>query len=98
MPIKLGRSKVTGMRRLFTAHPGSVGESYWQHAAAALRFSFQLSVAALAALVHAFFPFLFTYTSSRLIQKLHKQMVIERTKNVSHLEQHDQATAMLKQE
>lgn len=83
MPIKLERSKAVGMLRLFTAHPGSVGESYWQHAAAALGFSFRLALAALAALVHAFFPFLFTYTGSRLIQKLHKQMVIERTKNIA---------------
>lgn len=55
------------MLRAFTDHPASVGESYWQHLAFALGFSFKLFVAAVAALVHAVFPFLFKTTASGLI-------------------------------
>jgi hypothetical protein len=62
----------------FTRHPASVGESYWQHMGVALSFSARMAFAAFAALVHAFLPFLFEKTGSRLINQLHQRMVTHR--------------------
>ena len=43
--------------KLFTDHPASVGETYMQHCIAAASLSLKLSMASLAQLVHAVFPF-----------------------------------------
>ena len=58
------------MRNLFTAHPNSVNESYWQHFGFALRFRFKMMTGGIAALLHAFFPFLFIKTAGRLCDEL----------------------------
>ena len=62
----------------FTEHPRSVGESYWQHMGASLSFAGPLAAAALAALVHALLPFLFTRTGSRIVARLYQRMVAQR--------------------
>lgn len=56
--------------RLFTTHPGTVGETYFGHMAFAAWFSSRLMMAAGAALVHAFLPFLFETTASRIVREL----------------------------
>lgn len=66
------------LRNLFTDHPATVGETYWQHLAAASGFSWRLMAAALACLVHALLPFLFVKTGSRAIAELHDRMVVNR--------------------
>ena len=48
------------LKRLFTEHPAAVGESYFDHMRVALSFAVPLGLAAGAALVHAFLPFLFS--------------------------------------
>lgn len=58
----------------FTAHPRSVGESYWQHMRFALGFAGTLFVAAGAALVHALFPFLCEKTGSTLVKRLYARV------------------------
>lgn len=58
----------------FTAHPASVGETYWQHFFFATKFSLQLFGAALAALVHAILPFLFDKTASTIVARLHHRL------------------------
>ncbi|MFY0692074.1 MAG: hypothetical protein JXR14_09170 [Paracoccaceae bacterium] len=58
---------------LFTAHPGSVEETYGEHFRFALGFSALLFAAAFAALVHAILPFLFEKTASRLIAQLYER-------------------------
>ncbi|WP_194792838.1 DUF6356 family protein [Caenimonas koreensis] len=60
---------------IFTQHPRSVGESYWEHMGVALSFAGSLFLGSAAALVHAVFPFLFTDTSSSLIARLSKRMM-----------------------
>jgi hypothetical protein len=62
--------------RLFIDHPASVGETYFEHMAFAFRFSRLLLMAGCAALVHAFLPFMFETTASRIVRELY-----ERTKN-----------------
>lgn len=64
--------------RLFCDHPRSVGETYLQHCRSACGFSFQLLIAAVAAFVHAFFPFAFIKTASRIVTDLHRRMVSHR--------------------
>jgi hypothetical protein len=68
------------MKKFFTAHPQTVGETYWQHMAVALSFSGALFGAAVAALVHAFFPAWFEKTASAKITSLHERMVCNRKK------------------
>lgn len=68
------------LARAFTEHPASVGETWREHAATAFGFSWRLQLAALAALVHALFPFLFVKTASTLITTLYERMVTHRRK------------------
>src|SRR3954469_14281321 len=56
------------LRRLFTAHPDALGERYVEHMRVALSFAAPLAVAAGAALVHAFLPFLCETTASRTVR------------------------------
>lgn len=57
---------------IFTKHPHSLQETYFQHLQIALTFGIQMTFGGIACLIHAFFPFLFEKTASNLIIKLHK--------------------------
>ena len=61
-------------RTLFCEHPASVGESYTEHFAVAAGYSARLFAAGAAAMMHAFFPFLFKQTASRAIKQMHDEM------------------------
>ena len=63
------------VKRLFTEHPESVGESYFEHMGVALSFAGPLLAAGLAALVHAVLPFLCVTTASGTVKRLHARMV-----------------------
>lgn len=69
--------------RLFTAHPESVGESYFQHLAHASGFSLRMVGGGIACFVHALLPFLFVKTGSDTIRCLHDRMVANRCRAVS---------------
>ena len=62
------------LAKLFTDHPASVRETYLGHMAYAGWFASRLLTAALAALVHAFLPFLFETTASRIVRELYQRM------------------------
>jgi hypothetical protein len=64
---------LTTVKSAFLDHPRAVDESYMQHMIFAIRFSGRLFLAALAALVHAVFPFLFEKTASRMIGEMYAQ-------------------------
>jgi hypothetical protein len=66
-------SMATRIAKLFTDHPASVDETYFGHMAFAAWFSSRLMMAAGAALVHAFLPFLFETTASRIIRELYER-------------------------
>jgi hypothetical protein len=72
--------------RWFFAHPRSLNESYLEHQACALKFSFSLFAAAGACLIHALIPGLFERTGSTMVKRLHQEMV---TKRVRHPAQPD---------
>lgn len=59
---------------LFTAHPRSVDETYFEHMRFAAGFSLRLIAAGLAALVHALLPFLFERTASTMVGAMHQRM------------------------
>lgn len=62
------------LRRAFTEHPESVGETYTEHLFAALGFALTMARAAICCAVHAFLPFLFTRTGSRAVAELVERM------------------------
>ncbi len=66
------------LKRLFTEHPESVGESYGEHFLVAGRFGGRLLLAGLACLVHALLPWLCVKTGSNAIRSLHHDMVSHR--------------------
>lgn len=68
------------LTKLFTEHPKSVGESYFEHLRAAGSFSVGLFGAALCCAVHALFPFLFEKTGSAMIERLYDRMCVNRTR------------------
>ena len=62
------------LKRLLTEHPDAVGESYFEHMHVALSFAGPLLKAGMAALVHAFLPFLCVTTASATVKRLHARM------------------------
>jgi hypothetical protein len=68
------------LKTLFTEHPDSVGESYSEHMGVALSFAGPLAIAAGAAFVHAFLPFLCERTASGIVKRLYARM----TNRTSH--------------
>ena len=58
------------MLRLFTEHPASVGESYFEHLRFAFRTGAMMLIGGCACLVHGLMPFLCTTTGSRTIRAL----------------------------
>ena len=69
--------------KLFTEHPESVGESYFQHMASAASFSVRLFTGAICCLVHAIFPFMCERTASSIIAELHDRMIANRVRQPS---------------
>lgn len=66
------------IKRAFTEHPESVGETYFQHLGMALSFGARMMAAGLACCLHALFPFAFKSTGKRCIETLHREMVTHR--------------------
>jgi acyl-[acyl carrier protein]--UDP-N-acetylglucosamine O-acyltransferase len=68
------------INKLFTRHPASVGETYFEHLANATRFAGRMMVGGAACLVHAVLPFTFVKTASHTIEELNERMVLHRSK------------------
>jgi hypothetical protein len=64
---------------LFFKHPHTVGETYLQHASAALAFGLTMIVAGAACVVHALVPRLFERTASEAVFRLYSQMTARRS-------------------
>ncbi len=64
--------------RLFTHHPATVNESYWQHFAAAAGFGLRMIWGGLFCFVHAVIPGAFCTRGSDMICELHERMVTNR--------------------
>ena len=61
--------------KAFIEHPASTGETYGQHCRRALRVSWTLAAASMAAVVHALVPGLCTTRASDTIFELHDDLV-----------------------
>ena len=55
---------------IFTKHPHELGETYFGHMFAAIRYSFTFFLLFFVTVVHAIFPFWFTKTASCVIQEM----------------------------
>ena len=66
---------------VFTAHPASVGETYFQHLRFALLVGARMTAGGLAALVHAFLPFVFVTTAGRISDELVEMRAAARARN-----------------
>jgi hypothetical protein len=69
---------MTTWQRLFTGHPATVNENYWQHFASATGFGFRMIWGGLVCLVHAFIPGVCCTKASEMISELHDRMVTNR--------------------
>lgn len=61
------------MLKLFTQHPASVGETYFEHLLMAGGFALSMFAAACICLVHAVLPFMFEKTGSRMVAHLYQR-------------------------
>lgn len=66
------------IKRAFTEHPASVGESYFEHLGMAFGFGAKMVISGIACLIHAIFPFMFVCTGRKCIEELHTRMVTHR--------------------
>jgi hypothetical protein len=73
-----------GMRRHFTEHPASVGETYFEHLCAASGFAIRMLGGAIACFIHALLPFTFQHTGSDCISDLHERMILKRRRVASN--------------
>jgi hypothetical protein len=74
------------LKRLFTEHPASVGESYAAHGLHALSFGTLMLQGALACFVHAVCPWLCTTVGSRTVLRLHDRMIVNRSARFNQTE------------
>ena len=59
---------------LFTKHPHSVGETYFEHMRKAMRVAFKIQIVVFIILIHSVFPFLFENLGSDEIEKINNDL------------------------
>jgi len=64
--------------KVFTEHPDSVGETYFQHMGTSFSFGVKMFVSSFACFAHGLFPFICTTRGSETITQLHNRMVTHR--------------------
>jgi len=84
-----------GLKRLFTEHPASVGETYLEHLCTAAGFATRMMLGGVACFLHALLPFAFRRTGSACIEQLHDRMVTNRAR-APHAAQSGGARAALR--
>ena len=72
-----GRKEV--LNKLFLDHPHSLGMSWGNHGAGALKVGFQLIAAGCAAIIHALIPGVFGETASGVVTRVYEH--IQRTRS-----------------
>jgi hypothetical protein len=68
------RNGERGIKRLFVDHPRTLGMSWAEHGAGAVRIAAELIGAGAACLIHAAVPGWFTQTAGRTVERLHDHM------------------------
>lgn len=59
---------------LFNKHPKEVGMNYFTHMIFAFKVSLKTFYMGIVSFIHAFFPFLFTKTTSTMIKKMNDKL------------------------
>ena len=72
------------LTKIFTEHPKSNGETYFEHLRCASYYGFKMIVSGAAAIVHAILPFLFETAASDCAKMVNEE--VERRKNNSFSE------------
>ena len=63
------------MKNMFTEHPHSINESYFQHLKFALIFGLKMIIGGIACVLHAIFPFIFEKTGSNILMEMAQDFV-----------------------
>ncbi len=71
MPVSIKKEII----RIFTEHPKSIGETYFQHLRFASANGLRLVYSGLACIVHSVLPFLFIDTASDVVKKMYAHMI-----------------------
>lgn len=66
--------------KIFTEHPNSVGENYYQHLWFTIKTSSILMLLAVCSIIHGIFPFLLIYKVSGTISRLNKDLINRKIK------------------
>lgn len=69
------------MKKLFTAHPKSVDETYLTHLKFASNSGLKLIYAGIACIIHSLLPFLFKTTASNTVLRMNQSMSSRGSKN-----------------
>ena len=72
------------LSKIFTHHPQSNGETYFEHMRCASYYGFKMMTSGIAAIVHAIFPFLFETAASDCAKMVNEE--VDRRKNNSFSE------------
>jgi len=62
------------LTKLFTHHPESNGETYFQHFRCAFSYGFRMIFSGVAAIIHSIFPFLFETAASDCAKKINEEI------------------------
>jgi len=73
--------KPLSIKNIFTQHPHSIGETYFQHLRYASAHGLRLTLSGMACIIHSIFPFLFVNTASNTVQEVYKHIM--KRKNMS---------------
>jgi len=73
----------SSVKRIFSDHPASAGESYLEHLVRAAGIGVRLVVSGLACLLHALVPSAFPTTGSETIERLHREVTALRARRAS---------------
>lgn len=63
------------MKNVFTEHPHSIGETYFQHFKFASIFGAKMMIGGLACIIHAIFPSVFEKTGSNVLLQMMRDFV-----------------------
>lgn len=80
------------LKKHFTEHPATVGESYGQHFTSAMGFSGAMLRAAIFCALHACLPFLLENAGSRAVAELHDRMLVSRARQAGRKSARSPAT------
>lgn len=71
------------IKKWFTTHPESMGESYFQHFSFAVWLGVRAIIAGMAILLHGVFPFILEKTGSAILQNIMQDIEKRKNKSVS---------------